>query len=303
MDRSPVRGAARLAAILDSLPEALLLIDAAGRVVNANAVALGWFEGNGAPLVGRSITEYLSGFGTALARVAGDAGTGGMWADPGGYRSAPGSGPERMVAKLADGSAFPAEITRSFLPREHGGLEVVVVRDVSGVADAEQELRRQQKQTELILRAATEGIVGVDLGGRVVLVNPAAARILKYRASELGGMEFERLVRGDSPVAETLRTGRKHRLGAGGRGASGGQGRGDGAGRALDGAGAGGRSPRGSGRDVRGHQPVPAARAGRGAGRRLRPRRGRGRLGQRPAPAAGRRTRRAGAAGRLRRGR
>lgn len=216
MDRSPVRGAARLAAILDSLPEALLLIDPAGRVVNANAVALGWFEGNGAPLVGRSVTDFLSGFGTALARVnPNGAGTGGVWADPGGYQqAASGSGPERMVAKLADGSAFPAEITRSFLPREHGGLEVVVVRDVSRVADAEQELRRQQKQTELILRAATEGIVGVDLGGRVVLVNPAAARILKYRASELGGMDFERLVRGDSPVGQTLRTGQKHRLGS-----------------------------------------------------------------------------------------
>ncbi|MFD0638770.1 PAS domain-containing protein [Catenulispora yoronensis] len=101
----------------------------------------------------------------------------------------------------------------------HGGLEVVVVRDVSRVADAEQELRRQQRQTELILRAASEGIVGVDTAGRVVLVNPAAARILKYRASELGGLEFDALLGGvapgePSPVADTLRTGRKHRLGS-----------------------------------------------------------------------------------------
>ena len=59
MDRSPVRGVARLAAILDALPEALLLVDAGGRVVNANAVAVGWFEAHGVPLVGRPVTELL----------------------------------------------------------------------------------------------------------------------------------------------------------------------------------------------------------------------------------------------------
>ncbi|MEY9887898.1 PAS domain S-box-containing protein [Catenulispora sp. MAP5-51] len=224
MDRSPVRGVARLAAILDSLPEALLLVDGGGRVVNANAVAVGWFEAPGAPLVGRPVTDLLSGFGTALARVASPDPTAGVWTDPGeaGVGSVSGGDagvPTRMVAKLADGSGFPAEVVRSFLPAGHGGLEVVVVRDVSGTADAEAELRRQQRQTELILRAASEGIVGVDTGGRVVLVNPAAARVLKYRASELGGLEFDALIGGSapgepSPVADTLRTGRKHRLGS-----------------------------------------------------------------------------------------
>jgi PAS domain S-box-containing protein len=224
MDRSPVRGVARLAAILDSLPEALLLVDGGGRVVNANAVAVGWFEAPGAPLVGRPVTDLLSGFGTALARVASPDPTAGVWTDPGdsGMGSVSGGGagvPTRMVAKLADGSAFPAEVVRSFLPEGHGGLEVVVVRDVSQIADAEAELRRQQKQTELILRAASEGIVGVDTAGRVVLVNPAAARVLKYRASELGGLQFDALIGGSapgepSPVADTLRTGRKHRLGS-----------------------------------------------------------------------------------------
>jgi len=224
MDRSPVRGVARLAAILDSLPEALLLVDGGGRVVNANAVAVGWFEAPGAPLVGRPVTDLLSGFGTALARVASPDPTAGVWTDPGdsGVGSVSGGDagvPTRMVAKLADGSGFPAEVVRSFLPAGHGGLEVVVVRDVSGTADAEAELRRQQRQTELILRAASEGIVGVDTAGRVVLVNPAAARVLKYRASELGGLEFDALIGGSapgepSPVADTLRTGRKHRLGS-----------------------------------------------------------------------------------------
>ena len=47
MNRSPVRGAARLAAILDALPDALLLVDGSSTVVNANAAALELFEERG----------------------------------------------------------------------------------------------------------------------------------------------------------------------------------------------------------------------------------------------------------------
>ncbi|MFF3938747.1 PAS domain-containing protein, partial [Streptomyces phaeofaciens] len=75
----------------------------------------------------------------------------------------------------------------------------------------------------MILRAASEGVVGTDTDGRIVLVNPAAAQILGYRASDLGAKELHTLVlhsRADgspfpydeSPLADTLRSGRKHRV-------------------------------------------------------------------------------------------
>ena len=100
---------------------------------------------------------------------------------------------------------------------------MLVVRDLTGTVDTEAELARSQRQTEMILRAASEGVVGTDTDGRVVLVNPAAAQILGYRASDLGGKELHDLVlhsRADgspfpyeeSPLADTLRSGRKHRV-------------------------------------------------------------------------------------------
>jgi PAS domain S-box-containing protein len=102
-------------------------------------------------------------------------------------------------------------------------LLLIVVRDLSGRMEVEAELRRQHKQTEMILRAAAEGVLGVDIDGRVVLVNPAAAHILGYRASELGGEELLPLVQHskadgapqpaeESPLADTLASGRKHRV-------------------------------------------------------------------------------------------
>ena len=57
-NRTPVRGAARLAAILDALPDALLLVDGSGAIVNANAAALGLFEGESAQrLLGLQVTD------------------------------------------------------------------------------------------------------------------------------------------------------------------------------------------------------------------------------------------------------
>lgn len=44
-------------------------------------------------------------------------------------------------------------------------LLMLVVRDLSGTVDTEAELARSQRQTEMILRAAAEGVVGTDTEG------------------------------------------------------------------------------------------------------------------------------------------
>ncbi len=60
MSRTSGRSVSRLAAILDALPDALLLADSAGTVVNANAVALELFEGESAErLLGKPISTLL----------------------------------------------------------------------------------------------------------------------------------------------------------------------------------------------------------------------------------------------------
>ncbi len=213
MTRRPVKNAARLAAILDSLPDALLLVDPNGVVVNANAMALDSFESPGAALVGTSLIELLPGFDKERL--------------PGPYRrpeaSATRTKPERLVARRTDGTAFPVEITSSYLPGDYGDdLLMLVCRNLTDAVDAEVELRRQQRQTELILRAASEGICGIDTNGRIVLVNPAAAKILRYRASDLGGQDLHSLIQhsrldgtpypaDEVPIIDTLHTGRKHR--------------------------------------------------------------------------------------------
>ncbi|MER6535151.1 PAS domain-containing protein, partial [Streptomyces sp900105755] len=225
MSSRPSRGAARLAAILDALPDALVLVNANGTVVNANTIALEAFETPGTALVGRGLLDLLPQFDSRLI-------PGSMrrpdHMDPRGRTK-----PTRMVARRTDGTEFPVEVTSANLENGQQAYDgygysgdellMLVVRDLTGTVDTEAELARSQRQTEMILRAASEGVVGTDTDGRIVLVNPAAAQILGYRAGELGGKELHNLVlhsRADgspfpyaeSPLADTLRSGRKHRV-------------------------------------------------------------------------------------------
>ncbi|TSB18333.1 PAS domain-containing protein [Streptomyces benahoarensis] len=235
MSSRPSRGAARLAAILDALPDALLLVNCNGTVVNANTIALETFEAPGTALVGRGLLDLLPSFDSK--RIPGSMRRHDTDAEGGRTK------PTRMVARRTDGTELLVEVTSANLedgrtPYESAfeaayadhrngytgnELLMLVVRDLTGTLDTETELARQQRQTEMILRAAAEGVVGVDADGKVVLVNPSAAQILGYRASELGGKELHPLMhhsRADgsplpweeTPLADTLRSGRKHRV-------------------------------------------------------------------------------------------
>ncbi|MEU0830537.1 PAS domain-containing protein [Streptomyces sp. NPDC005969] len=231
MSSRPSRGAARLAAILDALPDGLLLVNCNGTVVNANTIALEMFETPGTALVGRGLLDLLPEFDSKLIP--------GSMRRPEAADERGRTKPTRMIARRTDGNEYPVEVTSAsledgqaayndFQAGYNGGytgdeLLMLVVRDLSGTVDTEAELARSQRQTEMILRAAAEGVVGTDTDGRVVLVNPAAAQILGFRASDLGGQKLHPLVLHsraegepfpyeESPLADTLKSGRKHRV-------------------------------------------------------------------------------------------
>ena len=191
MSSRPSRGAARLAAILDALPDALLLVNCNGTVVNANTIALEAFEAPGTALVGRGLLDLLPEFDAK--RIPGSM----RRPDEAAAELEERQRPTRMVARRTDGSEFNVEVTSANLEdgrtpyasafeaafADHGAgsgnsytgdeLLMLVVRDLTGTLDTEAELARQQRQTEMILRAASEGVIGVDTDGVIVLVNPA----------------------------------------------------------------------------------------------------------------------------------
>lgn len=87
------------------------------------------------------------------------------------------------------------------------------LRQVVERKQSEDELRRLSRQNELLLHAAGEGIYGIDTDGCTTFVNPAAARMLGWRAEELVGRTAHEVVHGssrrhapeDCPVLRVLR--------------------------------------------------------------------------------------------------
>ncbi len=71
--------------------------------------------------------------------------------------------------------------------------------DVTGQIDAEDRLRRLIRQSNSVLESTADGIYGVDLEGRVTVVNPAAAKMLGYRPEELLGRNMHAVVHHSHP--------------------------------------------------------------------------------------------------------
>jgi PAS domain S-box-containing protein len=117
-----------------------------------------------------------------------------------------------------DGSLIEAET--SAVPITYNGQDgaLVFVRDISERKRAKEEHEHLNRLNRLILGAVSEGIIGLDVQGKAVFVNPSSAAMLGYDAEQLLGKDMHELVhhskpdgsvypRNACPMHATLRTG------------------------------------------------------------------------------------------------
>lgn len=95
--------------------------------------------------------------------------------------------------------------------------------DITEKKRAEEEVLRLYRQNQLILDATADGIVGLDLAGKIVFANPSAARMLGYSIEELIDADLHELAHHTRPdgspypadecfMLESMRTGSESRL-------------------------------------------------------------------------------------------
>jgi PAS domain S-box-containing protein len=169
-----------LRGLLAAAPDALLVVDASGRVRFASDQAERLFGWPSSELVGREVECLVPERfrrGHPLLRH--------------GYAQHPiprpmGAGLD-LWAQRKDGTEFPAEISLSGFETDEGPMVAAAVRDVTVTRRSEQRLRA-------VLASAPDATIGVDATGRIQLVNGQAEKMFGWSASELIGQQVEILV-------------------------------------------------------------------------------------------------------------
>lgn len=128
----------------------------------------------------------------------------------------------KMQMKRKDRSIVPFEISIGLLRDAENRTvgSVTVARDLSKITNvlaelqlsneqlsheitvrkrAEDEVGRISRYNQRILRAVGEGIIAVDLLGRVTLINPAGAEMIGYEVEEVVGSDLHELVHHSKP--------------------------------------------------------------------------------------------------------
>jgi PAS domain S-box-containing protein len=189
--------------LLEAMPDAIVVVDSAGRVARANRLA--------ETLSGYSREELL---GMSIEQLVPEALRGGHAGHRAAYQRNPAV--RAMGSHLdirfrrRDGSEFPADIALNPVATEQGVLVVASVRDITERKRAEDELLQAQEGFRLVVEGVRDyAIFMLDPSGRVRTWSPAATRIKGYTAGEILGRHFSAFypaeeVEAGKPAAELL---------------------------------------------------------------------------------------------------
>ena len=178
---------ARVGAVLEAAPDAIVIVDAEGGIVLVNAQTVRLFGYPRDTLIGRSI-ELLVPERFRDRHVG----------HRRGFAAAPrvrtmGEGME-LAGRRADGSEFPLAISLSPVETAEGALTIAAIRDVTLAKQAEKKLRDRETRFRALLEAAPDAIVIASPEGLIELVNAQTERIFGYKRDQLIGQPIELLV-------------------------------------------------------------------------------------------------------------
>ena len=180
VQRDAQRVEAKFGALLESVPEAVVIVNPAGQIVYVNEHSQQLFGYSAAELLGAPIESLLPERFRSIHvghRV-------GYFSRP--HARAVGVGLE-LYGRRKDGSEFPVEIGLGPLQVEDTTLAMSAVRDISVRKQAQAKFRG-------LIESAPDAIVIVNGQGDIVLVNSQTETLFGYQRTELLGQPIETLL-------------------------------------------------------------------------------------------------------------
>jgi PAS domain S-box-containing protein len=170
--------------LLESAPDAMVIVDAAGQIVFVNSQTERMFGYPPQELLGQPVEVLIpeqARHGHVRHRTE--------------YTAAPRTRPMGMGLELRgrrkDGSTFPVEISLSPLEESGGHFVASAIRDITEKKRVEDALRLSEERFRRIVAEVKDyAIFMLDPQGRVNSWNEGARRIKGYRADEIIGLHF-----------------------------------------------------------------------------------------------------------------
>jgi PAS domain S-box-containing protein len=185
IEEDMIASEARFRNLVESAPDAFIIVNVEGRIVLVNAQAEKWF--------GYSRDELLNQPVELLVPER-------FHTSPPSYRQAYTDNPlarrevNDLYGRRKDGSDFPVEINLSPLETTKEKLVIHIIRDISARRQAEEELRASEIRFRGLLESAPDAIVIVNEKGCIVLVNALTEKWFGYARDELLDQPVELLM-------------------------------------------------------------------------------------------------------------
>jgi PAS domain S-box-containing protein len=172
------RNEARFQRLLESAPDAVVIVEADGKILLVNEQTVRLYGYQRQELIGQPIKMLLP------ARFREEqAGHGG------GYFSDPDTHPMELGPELTglrkDGSELPVDLSLSTMETDDGQLTAAFIRDLSERRASDAMLRKDAKHFEALLESAPDAVVIVDVAGHIFFANEQTEKLFGYDRSEL----------------------------------------------------------------------------------------------------------------------
>jgi len=177
----------RYRGLMEAAPDGMVVVNQDGEIVLLNARAESQFGYRRDELLGKKVKSIIpEGFAERLiadgTRTAAEA-----------LAQQIGTGIE-LNGLRKDGSEFPIEIMLSPLESPEGILVTAAIRDITVRKDADKHLAQMEARYRGLMEAAPDGMVVVNQGGEIVLLNAQAEKQFRYRRDELLGQKVTNII-------------------------------------------------------------------------------------------------------------
>ncbi|MES2049297.1 MAG: PAS domain S-box protein, partial [Pseudomonadota bacterium] len=170
----------RFRRVVESAPNAMVMINARGRIEMVNAQAERVFDYSRAEMLGQMVEMLVP----ERFRHAHPGKREMFFGDP---KSRPMGAGRDLFGRRKDGSEFPVEIGLNPIETEDGMMVLSSIVDIS-------ERKRLEERFRRVVESAPNAMVMINARGRIEMVNAQAERVFDYSRAEMLGQMVEMLV-------------------------------------------------------------------------------------------------------------